>query len=91
MRFNSLSFITAIFCFYLAAAQNAKQLRREMECTLHASGADDTPHFLRAVQECATVTIPKYTTLNIETRLNMTGLKDKHIVSSPSSARTTVN
>lgn len=50
-------------------------------CTLTASGGDDAPQFLKAAKDCLTVTIPKKTTLNIETRLNMTGLRDKHIVS----------
>lgn len=50
-------------------------------CTLTATGGDDAPQFLSAVKACATVTIPKTTTLNIATRLNMTGLADKHIVS----------
>ncbi|TFK44960.1 glycoside hydrolase family 28 protein [Crucibulum laeve] len=48
-------------------------------CTLTASGGDDSPQFLSAVKACQTVTIPKSTTLNIATRLNMTGLSDKHI------------
>ena len=81
MRFNLLSFITAALCFSLVAAKNANHPRGKMECILYASGADDAPHFVRAVEECATVTIPKSTTLNIETRLNMSGLRDKHIVS----------
>ncbi|PPQ93854.1 hypothetical protein CVT25_013563 [Psilocybe cyanescens] len=51
----------------------------KISCILTASGADDAPNFLKAVEVCPTVTIPKSTTLNIETRLNMTGLRDKHI------------
>lgn len=54
---------------------------KEISCTLAASpSGDDAPQFLKAVKECATVTIPKSTTLTIATRLNMTGLVDKHIV-----------
>ncbi|KAF8806610.1 glycoside hydrolase family 28 protein [Phlegmacium glaucopus] len=79
MLFNSQLFITAIFGFCSVAAKHAKRSHREMECTLSASGADDSPHFLRAVRECATVAIPKSTTLNIETCLNMTGLRNTHI------------
>lgn len=81
MRFNLLSFITATLCFSLVAAKNANHLHGKTECILYASGADDAPYFVRAMEECATVNIPKSTTLNIETRLNMTGLRDKHIVS----------
>jgi galacturan 1,4-alpha-galacturonidase len=52
-------------------------------CILVAKGhgVDDSPHFLSAVQACSKVTIPSFTTLNISTRLNMTGLRNKHIVS----------
>ncbi|RDB25271.1 putative exopolygalacturonase X [Hypsizygus marmoreus] len=48
-------------------------------CTLKATGRDDAPQFLHAVQTCSTVVIPEATTLNIATRLNMTGLVNKHI------------
>lgn len=86
MRFTLLPFITATFCFgfvQVAALNHAVQSHRSMDqCTLSACGKDDAPQFMRAVQECRTVTIPKDTTLNIETRLNMTGLQNKHIVSS---------
>ncbi|KAF7353683.1 Protein kinase domain-containing protein [Mycena venus] len=52
-------------------------------CILIAKGhgADDSPRFLSAVQACSEVIIPASTTLNISTRLNMTGLHNKHIVS----------
>ncbi|KAJ6546980.1 pectin lyase fold/virulence factor [Mycena capillaripes] len=52
-------------------------------CTLVAKGhgADDAPQFLWAVTSaaCSKVTIPSFTTLNISTRLNTTGLRNKHI------------
>ncbi|KAJ7118780.1 pectin lyase fold/virulence factor [Mycena epipterygia] len=53
----------------------------DASCTLVAKGhgADDSPHFLNAVQQCSKVVIPSFTTLNISTRLNMTGLHNKHI------------
>ena len=57
------------------------QPRNAKQCTLTASGGDDAPHFLKAVEACPTVTIPKFTTLNIQTRMNMTGLRNRHIVS----------
>lgn len=49
-------------------------------CTLFASGGDDAPKFVKAVKSCDTITIPKTTTLNIATRMNMTGVNNKHIV-----------
>ncbi len=49
-------------------------------CTLTASGEDDASQFLSAVQNCDTVVIPKDATLNIATRLNMTGVSDTTIV-----------
>ncbi|KAJ7702221.1 pectin lyase fold/virulence factor [Mycena rosella] len=51
------------------------------DCTLVARGhgVDDSPHFLNAIHTCSKVTIPSFTTLNISTRLNMTGLRNKHI------------
>ncbi|TCD69408.1 hypothetical protein EIP91_007755 [Steccherinum ochraceum] len=55
--------------------------RASSACTLSASGKDDAPAFLKAVSDpsCATVVVPAKTTLNIETRMNMTGLSNKHI------------
>ncbi|CAK5268165.1 unnamed protein product [Mycena citricolor] len=49
------------------------------KCTLKASGGDDAPQFLKAVHSCSEVIIPKSATLNIATRLNMTGVSNKHI------------
>ncbi|KDQ56478.1 glycoside hydrolase family 28 protein [Jaapia argillacea MUCL 33604] len=48
-------------------------------CTLSASGGDDGPAFVAAVQSCDTVIIPQSTTLNVSTPMNMTGLSNKHI------------
>ncbi|KAF7305135.1 Protein kinase domain-containing protein [Mycena kentingensis (nom. inval.)] len=50
-------------------------------CTVVAKGAgiDDAPQLLAAWQRCSKITIPKETTLNISTRLNMTGGVDKHL------------
>jgi polygalacturonase len=50
-------------------------------CTLSARGGDDAPQLLQAVRSCATTLIPEGTTLNIATRMNMTGLSNKRIVS----------
>ena len=52
-------------------------------CQLIASGADDAPSFVSAVLngDCQTVVIPAETTLNISTKLDMTGARDTHIVS----------
>ncbi|KAJ7063543.1 glycoside hydrolase family 28 protein [Mycena amicta] len=51
------------------------------DCTLVAKGAgiDDAPQLLKAWQKCSKISIPAHTTLNISTRLNMTGGHDKHI------------
>jgi galacturan 1,4-alpha-galacturonidase len=51
-----------------------------VSCTVTASGGDDGPAFVDAVQRCDSVTIPRETTLSIATRMNMTGLKNKNIV-----------
>lgn len=53
----------------------------EASCELTASSSDDAPQFLAAAASCDTVIIPAGTTLNIETRLDMTGLSNLNIVS----------
>ncbi|TDL16537.1 glycoside hydrolase family 28 protein [Rickenella mellea] len=52
-----------------------------VSCTVIAAGAglDNGPSLLSAVQACPTTIIPVGTTLNISTRLNMTGLSNKEI------------
>lgn len=57
------------------------QPRNAALCTLKATGGDDAPQFLKAIKTCPTVTIPASTTLSIQTRMDMTGLRDRHIVS----------
>ena len=83
MRLTSttLALVTLLFS-YTSATSISKGTTNgpEASCTLTASGGDDAPQFLSAVASCPTVTIPKSTTLNIATRLNMTGLTNKHIV-----------
>jgi galacturan 1,4-alpha-galacturonidase len=49
-------------------------------CTLRASGGDDGPAFVKAVKACPITTIPKGVTLNVASKLNMTGLSDRIIV-----------
>ncbi|KAH8115175.1 hypothetical protein DFH11DRAFT_88698 [Phellopilus nigrolimitatus] len=51
-------------------------------CTLEASGGDDAPSFVSAVLDpsCSTVEIPAGATLNISTKMDMTGTQDKHIL-----------
>jgi galacturan 1,4-alpha-galacturonidase len=51
-------------------------------CTVEAAGGgkDDAPALMTAVQRCAAVTIPVRTTLNISSKMNMTGLSYKHLV-----------
>ena len=65
-------------CFFALVAARAIAAA---DCTLNQTGADDAPAFLAAATDCDTITIPADTTLNISTRLNMTGLSNTHIVS----------
>jgi galacturan 1,4-alpha-galacturonidase len=75
-----LAFATLLFSSAVAKGPPIPPPKPEkISCSLTASGGDDAPQFLKAVEVCPTVTIPKTTTLNIETRLNMTGLSNKHI------------
>jgi galacturan 1,4-alpha-galacturonidase len=64
---------------YLAAAL------QDASCTLSTSGGDDGPAFVAAAlsSSCPTVTVPVGTTLSIATKMNMTGLSNKHIVGRP--------
>ena len=76
-----LSRVLAVAALLLGSV--AEPLPRELGvCTLRASGGDDAPAFLAAARShlCSTVSIPKHETLNIASRLNMTGIRDKHIV-----------
>ncbi|KAJ7904790.1 glycoside hydrolase family 28 protein [Mycena leptocephala] len=72
MRLTVPSLLLALSGLHAALAQS---------CTLAAlgSGKDDSPQFLTAMQACSTVVVPAGTTLNISTRLNMTGLSNKHL------------
>ncbi|KAF9478122.1 glycoside hydrolase family 28 protein [Pholiota conissans] len=92
MRFLTTSFGIATLCLTSVVANGPsfkpffrppfnfpKNPENKETCTLKASGGDDAPRFLKAVQECTTVTVPASTTLSIQTRMNMTGLRDKHI------------
>ncbi|KAH7908952.1 glycoside hydrolase family 28 protein [Hygrophoropsis aurantiaca] len=77
MRFISrLSVTLAVSSLCLAtSASNAV----DASCVLSASGGDDGPAFVDAVQRCETVVVPPDTTLSIATGLNMTGLSDRNI------------
>ena len=75
-----LTYTTLALAASLLSYASAKFLPKD-PCILTTSGGDDAPQFLKAVKACSTVTIPKSTTLNIATRLDMTGLRNKHIVS----------
>lgn len=46
-------------------------------------GRDDASRFASTVKSpfCQTIEIPEHTTLNISTKMDLTGLKNKHIVS----------
>ncbi|KAL0566718.1 hypothetical protein V5O48_015283 [Marasmius crinis-equi] len=54
-------------------------LAQTPECILTASSGDDSPQFIEAGKACSVVTIPQGTTLNLATKLDMTGLSDTHI------------
>ncbi|KAJ8082216.1 hypothetical protein PM082_008063 [Marasmius tenuissimus] len=56
-------------------------LAQNPECTLQPSsgGGDDSPQFIEAGKTCSVVTIPRGQTLNLATKLNMTGLSDVRI------------
>ncbi|KAJ7163009.1 glycoside hydrolase family 28 protein [Mycena filopes] len=73
MRLNLLATLSPLVLALTAVAQTS--------CTLKAlgSGKDDSPQLLTAMQTCSTVVIPVGTTLNVSTRLNMTGLANKHL------------
>ncbi|KAF8070387.1 glycoside hydrolase family 28 protein [Lyophyllum atratum] len=77
MRFKLSSSI--VLAFAASSCFASLEGSAATSCTLRASGGDDAPQFLSAVKACSTVRIPKTTTLNIETRLNMTGLSNKRI------------
>ncbi|PPQ67956.1 hypothetical protein CVT26_005836 [Gymnopilus dilepis] len=88
MRFSSASLALAALLLPSLASANFAPTRHspppvkkppKVSCTLKATGHDDAPQFLEAAKACSTVTIPKSTTLNIQTRMNMTGLRDVHI------------
>ncbi|KAG6861698.1 hypothetical protein C0995_013267 [Termitomyces sp. Mi166 len=71
--------LLALSFVFGATLAHASSEKIQASCTLTASGGDDSPQFLEAVVSCSTVIIPKDATLNIATRLNMTGLRDKTI------------
>ncbi|KAF9460727.1 glycoside hydrolase family 28 protein [Collybia nuda] len=68
-----------LFLTLLLLGLGASFVQAQASCSLTASGGDDSPQFLNAIRSCSTVSIPKTTILNIATRLNMTGLTNKHI------------
>lgn len=55
-----------------------------LTCTIGSlgHGHDDAPRFASTVKSpfCQTIEIPEHTTLNISTKMDLTGLKNKHIV-----------
>ncbi|GLB37346.1 putative glycoside hydrolase family 28 protein [Lyophyllum shimeji] len=79
MRLRLPTFLVLSSAATLSLASRGKGQHKAASCTLVASGGDDAPQFLSAVKSCTTVVIPKTTTLNINSRLNMTGLSNTHI------------
>ncbi|KAK7035766.1 putative exopolygalacturonase X [Favolaschia claudopus] len=79
MRFSLfLLALSSSLSFSLATASKGNPVLPG-NCVLAATGGDDAPRFLNAFQACNEIIIPKSTTLNISTRLNMTGVHNKHI------------
>ncbi|KAH8826827.1 pectin lyase fold/virulence factor [Flagelloscypha sp. PMI_526] len=52
---------------------------KKVQCTLKASGKDDSPQIEKAFRECTTVVIPEDQNLLLGTKLNTTGLESTHI------------
>ncbi|KAI0352041.1 glycoside hydrolase family 28 protein [Trametes cingulata] len=81
-RLNTTILLSVLLHVLLSAASPPiLQSRASGTCTLTASGSDDAPAFLKAAADssCTTVTIPSGTTLSIQSKMNMTGLANKHI------------
>ncbi|EJD08154.1 uncharacterized protein FOMMEDRAFT_164872 [Fomitiporia mediterranea MF3/22] len=68
-------------CLYMTGAL-AASLAAQAPCTLSASGGDDAPTFVSAVLDpaCPEIVIPADTTLNISTKMDMTGAQNKHVI-----------
>ncbi|KAI0712787.1 pectin lyase fold/virulence factor [Cerioporus squamosus] len=66
---------------HVVSGSPALDKRASGTCTLAASGSDDAPALLASAADpsCATVVIPSGTTLSIRSKMNMTGVTDKHI------------
>jgi galacturan 1,4-alpha-galacturonidase len=79
---NMQLFLTALGIIFLPLVRSsgAPKNARSVSCTVTASGGDDGPAFIDAVQRCDTVKIPFETTLSIATKMDMTGLNNKNIV-----------
>ncbi|TBU26735.1 pectin lyase fold/virulence factor [Dichomitus squalens] len=78
---RTLSLYVLISVVLAVSVPPALESRASGACTLEASGSDDAPAILAAAADtsCPTVTIPSGTTLSIQSKLNMTGLSNKHI------------
>ncbi|KAH8103465.1 glycoside hydrolase family 28 protein [Cristinia sonorae] len=81
MHSLALFLVSLLIASFDALASNSGPSNNKI-CSLTASGSDDAPAFLRAIQDtsCSTVLIPATTILDIKTRMNMTGVSDKHII-----------
>ncbi|KAL5483251.1 hypothetical protein ACEPAI_8481 [Sanghuangporus weigelae] len=71
-----------LLCLFHASEVDGASDGVHASCTLTASEGDDAPIFVSAVLNpaCPTVHIPSGTTLNISTKMDMTGARDKHIL-----------
>lgn len=71
-------------CSILFAAYGASKTAPARTCVVSPRGGDDGPALVAAVHSrtCETVVVPPKAVLNIATKMNMTGLENKHIVRS---------
>ncbi|KAJ3835545.1 pectin lyase fold/virulence factor [Lentinula raphanica] len=79
--YNSFLFLGLLAYLTKSGAHVLQNIQQDTKasCELTASLGDDAPQFLAAAASCETVTIPAGTTLNIETRLDMTGMSNLNI------------
>ncbi|KAJ7644451.1 pectin lyase fold/virulence factor [Roridomyces roridus] len=74
-----LVFPSLLLALTVSASQATHSPHASCTLTAAGSGKDDSPAFISAMQSCSTVVVPTGTTLNISTRLNTTGLSNKHL------------
>lgn len=81
LSFN-IPVVLSIFASLVLAAPELGLFSRTCTVKAEGEGKDDAPKLVSAILDptCATVEIPKGTTLNISTKMDTTRAKNKHIV-----------